>query len=456
MGGGRAGKGGVTVEDDVDTVAVSGVPGLVPEVTPTAWPISGARSEGQAVLVPGTIVAGKYEIAGVLGTGGTSVVYRARSLFLDRDVALKVQTAAARGDRMLSARFLREMRLIAAIRHPAVIHVFEIGALPTGELAGALELVAAPTVHRYLRDHGPLSPELATTLTIQLLAALRATHALGIVHRDIKPGNLLLATVKDEMRLKVIDFGVARETEGAASPLMRPTDVLGTPGYMAPEQSLGGSEVGPRADLFAAGTVLFELLTGERLFSGTSAALGTLVHGPPPALSALSARISPELHQLLTSLVAADVKARPPSAAVALERLLGTPEAQRAASPSSVSADERPREVLVVAGAEVRRSMLARMVRAVGLRPTALGSIDAARWMLSAGPPRHALVLVDAAPASISASDREEILALAQLPPDVVTSVLVVARGSVSHPRIQMLSTPLTEHDLGAALRAHE
>jgi serine/threonine protein kinase/Tfp pilus assembly protein PilF len=208
---------------------------------------------------------GPYEILAPIGAGGMGEVYRARDPRLGRDVAIKVLADAARHDSGRLQRFEREARAVAALSHPNVLAIFDIGAGEPPFLV--TELLAGETL-RALIDRGPLAPQRTMHLTLQLAAGLSAAHARGIVHRDLKPENVFIT---GDGHVKILDFGVARFSEpldadrtGTSEPTL-PGTVMGTPGYMAPEQ-LRGYDADARADIFALGAVVFEMLIGERAF----------------------------------------------------------------------------------------------------------------------------------------------------------------------------------------------
>ena len=236
-------------------------------------------------LPPGTRL-GPYEIVSALGAGGMGEVYRARDPRLGRDVAVKVLPAAATHDPDRLARFLQEARTIAALSHPNLLAIFDVGAGDVPYLV--TELVEGETLRARIA-RGPLPPGEAVMLGLQIAAGLAAAHARGVVHRDLKPDNVI---VMGDGRAKILDFGLATtmplpspasEAQTAARTL--PGLVLGTLGYLAPEQARA-LPVDHRADIFACGAVLFEMLTGERAFRGESPAdtIALILHRPPAAL----------------------------------------------------------------------------------------------------------------------------------------------------------------------------
>src|SRR6186713_982024 len=222
-------------------------------------------------LAPGSRL-GPYEVVSLLGVGGMGEVYRARDARLDRDVALKVLPQAVARDADRLARFQREARVLARLNHPNIAQVFGLEE-SNGVTAIAMELVDGPTLD-FMLAGGPLPIDESIRLALQICEALEAAHAQGIVHRDLKPANI---KVRPDGTLKVLDFGLAKP--GGASPaaetvtidVTEPGTVLGTVAYMSPEQAKG-QDVGPQADIWAFGCVLFEMLTARRAFGRDSAA----------------------------------------------------------------------------------------------------------------------------------------------------------------------------------------
>lgn len=245
---------------------------------------------------------GPYEIVAPLGAGGMGDVYRARDPRLGRDVAVKVLSDAANADPERLRRFEQEARAVAALTHPNVLAIFDIGVDEVPFLV--TELLDGETL-RALLERGPLTAQRTIDLALQLAAGLAAAHARRIVHRDLKPDNIFITA---DGHVKILDFGLAKhvgrigEGEQSITHLQTmPGTVLGTLGYMAPEQ-VRGLAADHRADIFACGSILFEMLTGQRAFHGESPAdtisavlndpPATLVFNPstPPALAAVVRR----------------------------------------------------------------------------------------------------------------------------------------------------------------------
>jgi serine/threonine protein kinase len=242
----------------------------------------GRRGDGQGLLATGRVFAGRYEIQEELGAGGMGVVYRAFDREIGETVALKaIRPDVREFDPTLLERFKQELRLARRITHRNVVRTFDLGEVDRIYYI-TMEYVRGTTVASLIKEAGRLAVPAALTIGKQVCRALEVAHEAGIVHRDIKPGNLL---VDPTGFLKVTDFGIARlagpQTDGKA--LTVEGAVVGTPQYMAPEQLLG-EPVDGRADIYATGAVLFECVTGRRPYEATSpvALLGYYVREEPP------------------------------------------------------------------------------------------------------------------------------------------------------------------------------
>ncbi len=249
---------------------------------------------------------GRFKVVSLLGAGGMGEVYRARDMRLGRDVALKVLPADVASDTERLRRFEHEARAAAALNHPNILALHDIG-----EHDGTPYLVTELLEGEGLRERiarGPLPVKEAVRIAIQVARGLAAAHGKGIVHRDLKPENLF---VTSDGTVRILDFGLASlrgEAEGEGPPTESPTvtkltragTILGTAGYMAPEQ-VRGQKVDQRADIFAFGCVLYEMLTGRRAFSGDTPAdtLGAVLKDEPVKLDAAAGDVTPALAQLV-------------------------------------------------------------------------------------------------------------------------------------------------------------
>ncbi len=210
------------------------------------------------------LIASRYEVGPLLGTGGMARVVRGRDTRLDRPVAIKLVPADAI-DPVGRERFGREARSSAGFAHPNAVTAFDAGE-SDGFLYLVMELVDGSSLAELLADRAPLPIEQALHIEDSILAALSAAHAAGIVHRDVKPGNVLLG---DHGRVKLADFGIARRLDDLTSDLTGVGQFIGTPKYLAPEQ-LAGEPATPASDLYAAGVVLYEMLAGEPPFDAAT------------------------------------------------------------------------------------------------------------------------------------------------------------------------------------------
>lgn len=222
-------------------------------------------------LPVGQVLDGRYQVVARIARGGMATVYEALDTRLHREVAVKVMHASLARDPDFVDRFIREARSAARLSHPNVVAVFDQGSQRdprTGEdcVYLVMELVRGRTLRQVLRQRGPLPAVDALAVLEPILAALRAAHDAGIIHRDVKPENVLLA---DDGRVEVADFGLARAVNSASGHTMTRGVLLGTVSYLAPEQVVDGS-ADARTDVYAAGIVLFEMLTGTKPHEGDS------------------------------------------------------------------------------------------------------------------------------------------------------------------------------------------
>jgi serine/threonine-protein kinase len=251
---------------------------------------------------------GKYEIVATVGEGAMGVVYRAVDTVLNRTVAVKVMSdaIALRGDQR--DRFLREAQAAGSLQHPNVITVYDFGEFE-GHLFIAMEFVDGMDLEQVIARPDPLPLPAKLDVVTDVLTGLGYAHARGIVHRDIKPANIRITT---DGRAKIMDFGVAHLSSSA---LTQTGVAMGTPAYMAPEQALGG-KVTPATDVFAVGSVLYELLAGVKAFDGTTLhnVLYKIISEEPRDVSELVPALPPELGRIVRKALAKDVGARYPSA----------------------------------------------------------------------------------------------------------------------------------------------
>jgi serine/threonine-protein kinase len=216
------------------------------------------------------LLGGRYQVGELLGYGGMAEVHRGRDLRLGRDVAIKMLRSDLARDKTFQERFRREAQNAAALNHPAIVAVYDTGEerAPTGEALPfiVMEFVNGRTLKEVLAAEGRLMPRRALEITADICAALEFSHRHGIIHRDIKPGNVML---NQNGQVKVMDFGIARALASGATTMTQTSAVIGTAQYLSPEQARGEA-VDARSDVYAAGCVLYELLCGHPPFVGDS------------------------------------------------------------------------------------------------------------------------------------------------------------------------------------------
>jgi serine/threonine-protein kinase len=274
----------------------------------------------------GDVVGGRYRILGELGRGGMGVVYRAEHVPLRRQVALKLLDSVWSGTDM-ERRFEREARLASRLDHPGCVRVLDHGRTIDGQLFLAMELLEGPTLAEWLRASGPMGVDVVLAVARELLETLAYAHGEGVLHRDVKPENVMIARRGRGTRLMLIDFGLARLRDDAG--ITQQGTCVGSPSYVAPERLLGegGDE---RSDLYSAAIVLWELLTGVKPFGQGSAMEIAVRHvvDPAPALRSLRADAPAALEAVLDTAMAKDPAGRFTSA---LEMLAAVAAAGRAA-----------------------------------------------------------------------------------------------------------------------------
>jgi len=259
----------------------------------------------------GTSIVGRYRIEGRLGVGGMSTVQLAFDERLERFVAIKLLAEHLADDPTFVSRFRREALSAARLVHPNIVQVFDFG---FDEQARqhfiVMEHVPGHSCAELLRDHGPMEVDQAVDVVTQACRGLDYAHRNGVVHRDVKPGNLL---VSDSDVVKLADFGIARATD--QSSITQVGSVLGTAAYLAPEQARG-EEAGPRADLYSLGVVAYQLLSGRLPYEASSLSELALKQQrePPASVDELNPRVPPELADAISMALSLDKEDRPETA----------------------------------------------------------------------------------------------------------------------------------------------
>jgi len=264
-----------------------------------------------------TLVDGRYELRTRVGGGGMADVYLAHDAVLDRDVALKLLKARYAGDEEFVERFRREAKNAAALSHPNIVPIFDRGEDENGTYYIAMEYLPGGTLKDRMPRRGGLPVRTAAAVALQVADALSAAHERGVVHRDVKPRNVLIAASGD---VKVADFGIAHAAD--ATTISELGAILGTARYMSPEQA-SGRPLGPRSDLYSLGAVLYEMLTGEAPFEvgDPSEVPAKHAEGPPRRPSELNPEVPKAMDDLVMKLLATDPQDRHASAAELIAEL---------------------------------------------------------------------------------------------------------------------------------------
>lgn len=283
-----------------------------------------------------------FIVTRALCAGGMGLVYEACHPMINHRVAVKVLRPEFSGNTEVSARFLREARAMSAVKHRNVVEITNFGQLPNGAEYMMMELVEGETLSEIIAREAPMPPVRALQICEEILAGLAAAHAAGVIHRDLKPGNVVLMKQSSEEPLvKLLDFGLARQLGAQTDPLTaasmsaervdRSSILAGTPEYISPEQA-SGRRVDGRGDLYALGVILFEMLTGRLPFESESAWDLLQLHrsAVPPLVSTLRADLYAPLDAFVDQLLSKDPLKRPSSARAARATVLQLAEEIRA------------------------------------------------------------------------------------------------------------------------------
>lgn len=291
---------------------------------------SGLLEVPDAPLLTGSCLESRYDIGGVVGTGGMGVVYRAHQRAMEREVAVKVLHPEYSHNPRAVKRFFREAQAASRLVHPHVVSVYDFGRSSDGHLYMVMELLEGWTLGDLIHHRSPLSPGTAVVIATQICEALQAAHDHRIVHRDLKPDNVQLVAREGSVLAKVLDFGIARVMKDPEADLglnLSTVDIAGTPAYMSPEQIMG-KDPDPRTDLYSLGVILYEMLTGKRPFSDDNSVtlcMKQLNDAPPDLEEHIGPGVIPaDVKGIVESLLAKDAAQRPASAGEVARALLRT------------------------------------------------------------------------------------------------------------------------------------
>jgi eukaryotic-like serine/threonine-protein kinase len=329
------------------------------------------QDDEQPPVKEGDVVAGKYAIRRVLGQGGMGIVVEAQHLQLGHRVALKFLNAALCQNAKIVARFLREGQAVVRLESDHVTRTLDVGTLGSGAPYLAMEFLEGSDLQQVLAQRATLPFDEAIDYLLQACDAVAEAHSLGIIHRDLKPANLFLTRRRDgSTTVKVLDFGIAKAEDEAGAVSMTATNVvMGSPQYMSPEQLRSSKHVDARSDIWALGTILYELTAGRPVYVGeTLTALCAMVASdPPPPLSQWRPDVPPALEAIIMRCLDKDPARRPQTVADLAAALL--PFGPAAAAPM------------------VER--MKRLVGTTGAAPTVLGTPAAPAGLAATGAPAN-------------------------------------------------------------------
>jgi serine/threonine-protein kinase len=279
------------------------------------------------LLAQGTLLEGKYRIERLLGAGGMGSVWVAEHTMLNRPVAVKVlDSSATTRDSSAVQRFLREAQTAARLRSDHIVDVLDVGRFDDGTPFLIMELLEGETLAARIKREGRLQQAESALLVDHLLSGLSAAHAAGVIHRDIKPENCFITRKEGRDHLKLLDFGISKVASDAREMRMTRTGVvMGTPYYMAPEQTFGDRSLDARADVWAVGVTLYECIAGKRPFQakGNFNLMKSIVADPHPPLGDIRAPLPDGLERAIGRALAKDRDQRYPTAGAFQRDLVG-------------------------------------------------------------------------------------------------------------------------------------
>jgi serine/threonine protein kinase len=272
-------------------------------------------ADKSAASMIGHVIDRKYRLDAKIGFGGMGDVYQASRLLIGDQVAIKILHAAHVSDPQAGERFRREAQAAARLKHPNAVSIYDFGVTSEGLVYLVMELVEGQNLRQIIKQQGPLPPATVSEITNQVCAALQAAHQQNVIHRDLKPDNIMVNATISGLRVKVLDFGIAKLRDLSTSNLTVTGNVMGTPHYMSPEQCLG-EEIDSRSDLYSLGVVMYQMLTGSLPFNSATSTAVVMQHvnKEPPSLRSLNLSISPAVEAVVLRALAKRREDRPQSA----------------------------------------------------------------------------------------------------------------------------------------------
>ena len=307
---------------------------LLDESTSSQQPQASPRADSYG----GRTLDGKYRLENKLGEGGMGFVYLATRLHIGDHVAVKVLHGDKRNDLQAGERFRLEAQTAARLKHPNAVGVYDYGVTEDGLRYLVMELVEGRSLRQIIAQQGPLPLPAVAEVNSQICAALSEAHRQGIVHRDIKPDNIIVQDTPAGLRIKVLDFGIAKLRDLTASNLTKPGHVMGTPRYMSPEHCMG-EELDGRSDIYSLGVVLYEMLCGIVPFTAptsTAVAVQQVTQAPPP-LRRINSFVPPAVEAVVMHALEKRPEARPHTATVFAQELVAAIHGRPISQPTTLA-----------------------------------------------------------------------------------------------------------------------
>lgn len=316
------------------TLSPAQIPAGVGSLAASGQVVATIEPEKKDELI-GLTIEGRYRIDSLIGLGGMGSVYRAARLLIGDEVAMKILHTERVADPHAGERFRREAQAAARLKHPNAVSIHDFGITGDGLQYLVMELLEGLSLRQIIKQEGPLPASVAAEITTQVCAALDEAHQRHIIHRDIKPDNIIINSTTAGLRVKVLDFGIAKLRDDVANHLTQTGSVMGTPHYMSPEQCLG-EDLDSRADIYSVGIVLYEMLCGRVPFNSpvSTAVVVQHVNQPPPSLRTINSGVSPQVEAVVFHALEKQPDARPPTAGALARELTAAVHSTSVQAPS--------------------------------------------------------------------------------------------------------------------------